>query len=410
MLLTDWPTAFAHVDCDAFYASCERARRPDLKHIPVCVLSNQEAFVVAKTYDAKRLGVTTAMSVRDARKIVPHAAFLPPDFAYYGQMSDRVFAILRRFSPDVELYSIDEGFIGMQGLRSLWRKSYRNLAEEIKETVKHEVGITVSIGISVTKTLAKIASESSKPDGVAIVPGKKIAGFLPGITIKDVPGIAESRRALLNLFKIETAADYANAPRRLIQRLMGKVGTDLWHELRGEAVFPLELEPKLPKSIARTASMGEITSNRDRIAAHLARHVTRLATELVTKRYVAGRIVFYLELRTFESSGAECRFPYPTASYFTLWSAAEQALDQLYAPGSLYRACGVIAAEISLAERSTQDLFGVVAREEREARLMVTVDDINRKYGKGTAAMLATKLIKHQRRTARFRYPVIVVR
>ena len=246
MLLTNWPTAFAHVDCDAFYASCERASRPDLKHIPVCVLSNQEAFVVAKTYDAKRLGVTTAMSVRDARKLVPHAAFLPPDFAYYGQMSDCVFSILRRFSPDVELYSIDEGFMSMQGLRSLWRKSYHDLAEEIKETVKHEVGITVSIGISVTKTLAKIASESNKPDGVTIVPGKKIGVFLPGVTIKDVPGIADSRCALLNLFKIETAVDYANAPRRLIQRLIGKVGTDLWHELRGEAVYPLELEPKLP--------------------------------------------------------------------------------------------------------------------------------------------------------------------
>src|SRR5208282_5062732 len=110
---------------------------------------------------------------------------------------------------------------------------------------------------------------------------------------------------------------------------------------------PLELQPKLPKSIARTASMGEITSDRDRIAAHLARHVTRLATELVTKRYLAARIVFYLELRTFESFGAECRLQYPTASYITLSHAAQQALDQLYAPASLYRACGVIACEIS---------------------------------------------------------------
>ena len=97
--------------------------------------------------------------------------------------------------------------------------------------------------------------------------------------------------------------------------------------------------------------MGEVTSRRDRITAHLTRHVTRLATELVTKRYLAGRVVFYLELRTVESFGAECRFPYPTASYFTLWDAAGQALDQLYTPGSLYRACGVIASEIILAER-----------------------------------------------------------
>lgn len=122
MLITDWPNAVAHIDADAFYASCERVRRPELAGKPVCVLSNHEAMVIAKTYDAKRRGITTGMPVWEARKLLPEAEYLPADFGYYGLMSDKLFAILRRYSPEVEVYSIDEGFMGLNGLRTLWRK------------------------------------------------------------------------------------------------------------------------------------------------------------------------------------------------------------------------------------------------------------------------------------------------
>jgi DNA polymerase V len=407
MLITDWPNAVAHIDADAFYASCERVRRPELVEKPVCVLSNHEAMVIAKTYDAKRRGITTGMPVWEARKLLPEAEYLPADFGYYGLMSDKLFAILRRYSPEVEVYSIDEGFMGLGGLRTLWRKGFRDIADDLRATVCQELGVTVSVGVSVTKTLAKIASDVHKPNSTTVVPGRKITEFLGTLQVQVIPGIGANRAALLHKFRIVTAKELAQASETLIRRLLGKTGTDLRLELRGVPVFPLELVPKLPKSIARTASLGEVTQSREMLIAHLLHHTTRLAVELITKRYAASRLSVFLQLNSFEDLGIEVRLGYPTSNYFTLAKAARLAFDALYHPGASYRACGVILTSISstfLGE--TQDLFGVMARDARQGQLFETVDAINRKYGTGTLRILSALAPERHERTRRLRYPL----
>lgn len=407
MLVSDWPQAIAHVDADCFYASCELARRPDLRGRPVCVLSSQDACVVAKTYDAKAAGITTGMPAWEARKRLPQAEYLSADFGYYGQISDKLFAILARFSPEIEIYSIDEGFIGMQGLRSLWRKGYGEIADAIRETVRIETGITVSVGISVTRTLAKIASEFNKPNGKTIVSGRRIEAFLARVKVGAIPGIGANRKALLDKFGIMTALQFVQADERLIQRLLGKAGTELWHELRGEPVFALALEPRLPKSIARTASLGEITANRETLSAHLTHHTTRVAIELLTKRCLAARLAVFLRLQSFNSATAEIRLDYPTANYFSLSRTVHAALERLYQPGQMYRGCGVVALDIRLAASATSDLFGVMEQDSRQGALLETLDAINLKYGSGTAQMLANLPVIRQDKSRRFRYPLI---
>ncbi|MCI0410816.1 MAG: DNA polymerase IV, partial [Acidobacteria bacterium] len=357
MLPVDWPSALAHIDADCFYAACERARHPELRKIPMCVLSSQNACVVAKTYDAKARGIRTGMPVWEARRLLPEAVYLPADFRHYGLVSEQMFAILRRFSPEVEVYSIDEGFIGLKGLCSLWRRSYGGIADLIRETVKVEVGVTVSIGVSVTKTLAKIASESHKPDGTTVVPGRGIEAFIAGVKAGDIPGIGGNREALLAKFGIITALQYAQAPQALIQRLLGKVGTDLWHELRGVSLYPLELHPQLPKSIARTASLGTVTSDPGVLKAHLIHHITRLTTELVGKELFAGRVWVFLQRKSFETEALEVRLNRPTAGYQTLCQITMEVLESLYQEGELYRGCGVIAVDLFPAEGQTPDLF-----------------------------------------------------
>ncbi|PJA31626.1 MAG: DNA polymerase IV, partial [Zetaproteobacteria bacterium CG_4_9_14_3_um_filter_53_7] len=204
-MVSDWSNAIGHVDCDAFYASCEAVRHPELKGRPICVLSSQNAIVVAKSYAAKALGITTGMPVWEARKLAPQVVFLAADFRYYGQMSDKLFSILRRYSPDIEIYSIDEAFMDMNGIRMLWRKSFQQLADDIRLTVARETGLTVSVGISVTRTLAKMASESNKPNGSTILPGRRIADFLAELPVAAIPGIGRNRAALLYKFNIHTA-------------------------------------------------------------------------------------------------------------------------------------------------------------------------------------------------------------
>ena len=410
MLISNWPNAIAHVDADCFFASCEQLRRPDLKGQPVCVLSSQDACVVAKTYDAKAAGITTGMPVWEARKLLPQANYLSADFRYYGQISDKLFAILRRYSPAVEEYSIDEGFMDLNGLRSLYRKPYRAIADEIRTTVRHEAGITVSVGISVTRTLAKMASEYNKPNGTTIVAGRRIHDFLQHVSVRDIPGIGGNRQALLNKFDIHTAADFVDVPEREIRRLLGKAGTDLWHELNGTPLYKIEAEAKLPKSVARTASLGEVTQDKQTIRAHLLGHAMRLSKELITRRLAARQLTVFLTLKSFDKQASTSDLPYPSADYFLLASEAGRVLDDLYDPDCHYRACGLIASDIAIRQSGSFDMFQMAEqqREEKHLRLLETLHAINHKHGDNVLSICGSI----QKRRAggamrRFVYPVL---
>ncbi|MBK9162012.1 MAG: DNA polymerase IV [Nitrosomonadales bacterium] len=410
MLPGNWPNAIAHVDADCFFASCEQLRRPDLKGRPVCVLSSQDACVVAKTYDAKAAGITTGMPVWDARKLLPEANYLSADFRYYGQISDKLFAILRRYSPVVEAYSIDEGFMDLNGLRSLYRKPYQAIADEIRNTIHHEVGVTVSVGISVTRTLAKMASEYNKPDGTTIVAGRRIHDFLRQVGVRDIPGIGGNRQALLNKFDIHTAADFVDMPEREIKRLLGKAGTDLWHELNGTPVYKIETEAGIPKSVARTASMGEVTQDKTTIHAHLLNHAMRLSRELITKRLTARQLTVFLTLKSFDKQAGTFELPYPSADYFLLAREAGEALDTLYDPDRFYRACGLIASGIGIRQSGDFDLFQMAEQQEEEKhlKLLETMHAINHKHGDNVLSICgAMQKRRAGGKMGRFAYPVL---
>ncbi|MFC1542885.1 DNA polymerase IV [Pseudomonadota bacterium] len=406
--VTDWHNAIAHIDADCFYASCEINRHPELKGKPVCVLSNQGAFVIAKSYDAKAKGITTGMSVWDAKKLMPNAVFLMPDFRYYGQLSGKMFSIFRRYSPDIEIYSIDECFMDMNGIRTLWHKSFRQLGDSIRNAVKREVGITVSVGISNTKTLAKIASESNKPNGTTVVPGKRIERFLSDIPIHDIPGIGHNRAALLHKFNIQTAAEYAQSEQSLIKRLLGRHGLVLWHELNGQSLQKLELKPSLPKSMARTASLGQVSDSKSLIAAHLSHHTHRLVSNLVAKELMTERVSVFLSLKSLENRGVEMRLDHPTNSLKRITEAVQRAFTRLYQDSVLYRGCGVIATKIKRASSVTPDLFGVMQRDQHQTTLMLAINTINERHGSHMVTSgAATMLKKRKSNQIRFQYPLL---
>ena len=405
--ITDWHNAVAHIDADSFYASCERLRHPELTGRPVCVLSNQNAFVVAKTYDAKAKGVTTGMSVWDAKRLVPNAAFLPPDFRYYGQLSDKMFAILNRYSPQVEVYSIDEAFMDMNGLRGLFHKGFGRIADDIRAAVRAEIGITVSVGISCTKTLAKIASESNKPDGTTVIPGRRIGRFLAGIPVSDIPGIGHNRTALLQKFSIRTALEFADRDVHAIDRLLGKLGTGLWHELNGTPVYALETAPPLPKSVAHTSSMGEVTTDRAKVMAWLSHHAHRLVSELVAKGLLAQRVHVFLTLDSFEQAGIDIRLPNPTNSIRRIMEASAQACRALVEPGTAYRGSGIVATHLVAEGSATPDLFGEMRADRRQQQLMLALNGINRRFGHHTVTSAqAATLGKRRPDEVRFKYPL----
>ena len=404
----DWPNAIAHIDADCFFASCELVRRPDLIGSPVCILSSQDACVIAKTYDAKAAGIKTGMPVWEAKKLMPHAVYLSADFRFYGLLSKKMFSILKRYAPDMEIYSIDEGFLDLNGTRELWKKDYKGIAHDIRRSVQREVGITVSVGVSVTRILAKMASEYNKPNGVTIVPHSMITLFLERTELSDICGIGRNRKATLNRDGIHTPVDFVNTDVSRVRQLLGKSGTDLWFELHGKSVIGLEMEAQRPKSIARTASMGEVTSNRSTIISHLTRHTFRLATEMVTKKLLTKRITIFLTLKEFSAVSARTDFDYPTNNYFKLRHAVQHMLAELYRPDVLYRGCGITAAQITRTEETMPDLFGVMLRDSAQADLLLTIDRINKRFGNQTVKMAGASAVKQSARKVRFMYPMIV--
>jgi len=412
MIISNWPAAIAHIDADCFYASCERLRRPDLAGRPICVLSSQDACIVAKTYDAKAAGITTGMPAWEAKKRMPEAVFLPADFRFYGLISGKVFAVLRRYSPQIETYSIDEGFADLNGLRGYWRMGYGEIGDAMRRSIHEEIGVTVSVGVSVTRTLAKMASEANKPDGLSVVPGRHIAEFLAGQRACDIPGIGSRRAALLAKFNIATALEFARAPESLIRRLLGRAGLDLWRELNGISLFGVQTDPPLPKSMARTASLGVKTTDVRLLRAHLSHHCFRLAMDLVARQLVAGRLTVVLRLGNFERIGHTIRLPAPTLNLQRIQQTARAALQRLLRPGMEFSGCGIVAGDLEPAGRNQLSLFTSGHDEERALPLWQAMQQARSRYGRDIIrpAVTLARPARPKPDGRRFGYPLIVCR
>jgi len=413
MIISDWPGVIAHIDADCFFAACERLRRPDLAGRPICVLSSQDACIVAKTYDAKAAGITTGMPVWEAKKLMPQAIYLPADFRFYGLLSGKLFAILRRFSPTVEEYSIDEGFIDLDGLRTYLNMGYGEMGDAIRRTIREETGLTVSVGVSVTRTLAKMASEANKPNGLTVVPGRHIAEFLSGQAVRDIPGIGSRRAALLEKFGISTALEFARAPLAQVQRLLGRSGTDLWHELNGQSLFGIEKVPSLPKSMARTASLGERTRDIRLVRAHLSHHCFRLCMDMVARGYTAQRFSVMLRLGNFERIVLAERLPRGTQHLNIMQRTVTHLLHGLWQPDMECSACGIVATDITLAGRAQPELFAVdgdAQRESEDLPLWQSMQRMRNRFGNSiirpASTLLRPSVATHS--GLRFAYPLFV--
>ena len=162
--LSSWPRAIVHIDGDAFFTSCEEAIHPELRGKPL-ITGGERGIVACASYAAKRIGIKRGVPLHEARKICPGLIILPSDYETYSLFSRRMFVIMRRFTPDVEEYSIDEAFSDITGMRRALHSSYEDIALQMKKTIERELGITVSVGLSITKVLAKVASKHQKTSG-----------------------------------------------------------------------------------------------------------------------------------------------------------------------------------------------------------------------------------------------------
>ena len=319
-----------HVDADCFYVSAERVRFPHLRGIPVGVLGNQGACVIAKSYEAKAAGITTGMPIWEAVPRCPLMVFVKRDFAWYEVLSRKMLAIVQEASPQVEFYSIDEQFF------ELSRPSITD-AQRMQQQILSHVGVPVSIGLAPTKTLAKLISDSSKPFGCGVVQSEQERlQLLNQRPVEDITGIAKRSARKLATYGITTCDQFAAADRRLIRRLLTKTGECLWWELNGTAVIPIQTSRPRNKFVARGGSIGAASRDSARVEAFVARNVERLCEALAHHKLCCDHLILSLQFTDASERSQRCSLLGSRADFEALLEAAMYLLPTVWQPRTAF--------------------------------------------------------------------------
>lgn len=320
-----------HLDADCFYVSAERVRDSSLSYVPAVVIGNQGACCIAKSYEAKAAGIKTGMPIWDAVKLCPEAVFLKRDFRWYEVLSRQMLDLLRTVSPAVEYYSIDEMFFDASELSNVFSLPLEDAAKALQRRILDEIGVPVSMGVSRSKTLAKLISDTAKPFGCGVlIDLAEIPAYLRSRAVEDISGIGERSRRKLEQHGIRTCWDYVQADRKLIQRLLTITGECRWHELRGEAIQPIQTQRPAHKIIGRGGSLGGATSDINRLVAWVARNTERLIEELDFHDVLTKQLAFAIAFKEDGGWSGRVVFPEPTATFYDIATAAKDMLHIAY--------------------------------------------------------------------------------
>ena len=395
LAIRSWPQAILHLDADAFFASCEQAIHPELRGRPV-ITGKERGIVAAASYEAKAKGIGRGIRLSEVKKLCPDAVILPSDYETYSLFSVRMFDILRRFSPVVEEYSIDEAFVDLTGLRRAFHGPYEAIAQKMQQTVERELGITVSVGVSLSKVLAKIGSKHNKPHGLTFIPGREIHRYLRDLPIEKVWGIGPNTSAFLKKFGIITALDFAKRDESFIKKHLSKPYHEIWHELNGRSVYPVTTESKNSyQSISKTKTFTPASFDETFIFAQLSKNLENACIKARRYKLAATRVIVFLRTQDFRDMGMEIRVSLPSAYPVCLMNALKKGFASLYRANILYRQTGVVLAGLVPDNGSHYTLFDDATKIEKMARIYETVDSLSWKYGKHTVqhgSSLPTKL------------------
>lgn len=382
--LHSWPRAIAHIDADAFFASVEQALHPEFRGKPV-ITGAERGIVAAASYEAKARGVKRGAPLSEVTRICPECILLPSDYETYSLFSKRMFSILRRFSPEVEEYSIDEAFVDLTGTRRVHRTGYREIGLKMMETVERELGLTVSVGVSLSKSLAKLCSKYRKPNGLTAVPGRHIHLLLGKTRLDQVWGFGPNTVALLEKHGLKTALDFVEKSEDFAQRLLGKVGVDLWHELRGESVYHINLErTQKQASISKFKTFTPPSHERAVVFARLVRNLESACIKARRHGLAAKRLVAVLRQQDFSGNAMEATLNRPTSSPLELMATLKGLFEEMFRPGTPYRATGIVLADLTDTPSFQLGLFEDPLRVIQARRVFDAIDEANRRFGKHT--------------------------
>jgi DNA polymerase-4/DNA polymerase V len=403
--LDDFPRAIVHFDGDAFFASVEQALDPSLKGRPL-VTGKERGIIACASYEAKKLGIKRGVALWEAQRMCRDLVVLPSDYETYSLYSKRMFDIVRRFTPMVEEHSIDEGFADLTGLRRLHQGSYEQIALAIQRAVLDELDLGISVGLSLSKSLAKLASKFRKPAGFTPVAGRHIHLFLRRRALADVWGFGPNTVALLEKHGLTTPYDFVTRPRAWADRWMGKIGRDLWSELRGDAVYPVTTEEKSSfASISKCKTFTAPETNPDYVYAKLVRNVESAFIKLRRHKLRARVMAIALRRQDFAQRALGARLNRPTSATHEVLPLLRPLFDAVVEPGAEYRGTMVLLEKLEADAGEQLDLFEDRLRIEAMQNASRAIDAVNALYGKHRVALGTALFLPQHRRTARDEAP-----
>jgi nucleotidyltransferase/DNA polymerase involved in DNA repair len=384
----------ALVDCDSFFVSCEQKRNPKLKSQAVCVLSNNEGCVISRSNEAKKMGVRMGEPYFMAKKEHPKAIYITADHEYYSKVSHDVMSVLKDFSPYVQIYSIDEAFVDFTGLTRLYGKNYYKLALYLREKIKNEVDIPVSIGVSSTKTLSKLASDKAKhiKNGVYLIGKSRLKKELKDTKIDEIWGIGRSLTKKLKGNGILNAQELVNKSDSWLEKEIGIRGIEMRHELVGQMVSKVVNVEKLPKSIQNTRAFGIFTSDFNYIKNELNRHIHTSCRKLRSYNTKCLQIGVMLRTKDFRVFYTKKELLFPVDFELEISNIAIGLLKEIYNPNILYRSTGIVFEKIGEESCEQLSLYSEVSDVKKKEKLAKCFDKLESKFGKNIIQTGFTKL------------------
>ncbi|MBR5821345.1 MAG: Y-family DNA polymerase [Alistipes sp.] len=387
---------FALADCNNFFVSCERVFRPELNGKPVVVLSSNDGCAIARSNEAKQLGIKMGAPLFQIRDIVSkhNVTLFSTNMALYADFSRRVRMVLREYAPHIEVYSIDEAFLDLRGVEN---KDFDSFAKELSARCRRLTGIPISVGVAPTKTLAKIAAELCKSypklrGGCYMHRKEDIEKVLRKTPIEDVWGIGRRTTPRLKERGILTAYDFSLLPRDWVQRNMGITGVRTWQELNGIPAIGFEAMQEAKHSICNSRSFAEEIYSLEVLSEQVAKFATMTAEKLRSQNSLCKRLTIFAATNRFHSEELQqygnISIPLiePTDSTIEIVRIAREALSEIYVRGVGYKKAGVIAMDII--PRSALHISMFSAEDtERHHRLMQAIDAINKNAGKSAIAV-----------------------
>jgi DNA polymerase V len=387
-------SGYALVDGNNFYVSCERVFRPTLEGRPVVVLSNNDGCAVARSAEVKALGVKMGTPWFQMQALArKHGIIaLSSNYELYADLSARMMGVLAQFSPDQEIYSIDECFLGMDGFAHLDRMAY---GREIRERVRRWVGIPVCVGFAATKTLAKLANHCAKKglagrDGVCdfarLTPDERSALFAT-LPVDEVWGVGRRLSAQLIEEGIATVEALRTADPKGLRRRYSVVLERTHAELNGESCLTLDDAVANKQQIMSSRSFGQYVYDLEPLKEAVASYISVAAHKLRRQHSVAGMVQVYIRTNPFKAEapqyqrGLNVPLPEPTDDTLRLIRVAHWALKKIYRPGYAYQKAGVCLMDLSDAATVQKSLF---CSSKDNTRLMQAMDRINATFGRGT--------------------------